>query len=115
MWFCGRKSHRVVTGDETYYTIPCEGVFNTHPKVYRSALVGATLGSRIEPALVVELEAGAEESTTLRKELLALGAAQPHTKAIQTLLFHKSLPVDIRHNSKIFREKLAVWATEHLR
>ena len=31
------------------------------------------------------------------------------------MLFHKSLPVDIRHNSKIFREKLAVWATERLR
>jgi hypothetical protein len=25
-------------------------------------------------------------------------------------LFHHSFPVDIRHNSKIFREKLARWA-----
>ena len=115
LWFCGRKTHRVVVGDETYYTIPCEGVFNAHPKVYRSALVGAKLHSEIEPVLVVELETDTRESHELRQELLKLGAAQPHTKKIQTLLFHKSLPVDIRHNSKIFREKLAVWATERLR
>ena len=40
LWFCGRKSHRVVTRGVTLYTIPCEAVFNTHPKVLRSALVG---------------------------------------------------------------------------
>jgi acyl-coenzyme A synthetase/AMP-(fatty) acid ligase len=90
-------------------------VFNAHPKVYRSALVGARHRSEIEPVLVVELEADARESKDLRRELLDLGAARPHTKKIQTLLFHKSLPVDIRHNSKIFREKLALWATERLR
>ena len=33
----------------------------------------------------------------------------------QTILFHPSFPVDIRHNSKIFREKLAVWAARKLR
>jgi acyl-CoA synthetase (AMP-forming)/AMP-acid ligase II len=118
LWFCGRKSHRVIAGGaggETYYTIPCEGVFNAHPKVYRSALVGARHRSEIEPVLVVELEADARESKGLRRELLELGAARPHTKKIRTLLFHKSLPVDIRHNSKIFREKLALWATERLR
>jgi olefin beta-lactone synthetase len=25
-------------------------------------------------------------------------------------MIHPSFPVDIRHNAKIFREKLAVWA-----
>jgi hypothetical protein len=51
---------------------------------------------------------------TLRRELLALGARQPHTAGIKTILFHKSFPVDIRHNAKIFREKLAVWAAKEL-
>ena len=32
------------------------------------------------------------------------------TRPIRHILLHPSLPVDIRHNSKIFREKLAVWA-----
>jgi hypothetical protein len=27
------------------------------------------------------------------------------------VLFHPAFPVDIRHNAKIFREKLAVWAS----
>ncbi len=44
----------------------------------------------------------------LRSELLALGARFPHTRPIQTILFHPSFPVDIRHNAKIFREKLAL-------
>src|SRR5690606_8114805 len=33
IWFCGRKSQRVVTPERTYFTIPCEGVFNAHPDV----------------------------------------------------------------------------------
>jgi olefin beta-lactone synthetase len=30
------------------------------------------------------------------------------------VLFHPAFPVDIRHNAKIFREKLAVWAAKEL-
>ena len=48
-------------------------------------------------------------------ELLDRGAAFSHTRRIATILFHPSFPVDIRHNSKIFREKLAVWAARKLR
>ena len=40
IWFCGRKSHRVVTREKTLFTIPCEAIFNNHPHVFRSALVG---------------------------------------------------------------------------
>jgi ketosteroid isomerase-like protein len=29
-------------------------------------------------------------------------------------MFHPSFPVDVRHNAKIFSEKLAEWADEHL-
>ena len=40
LWMCGRKGHRVDAETGTMYTIPCEAVFNTHPAVRRSALVG---------------------------------------------------------------------------
>src|SRR5262249_4116845 len=40
VWFCGRKSQRVQTAAGTLFTIPCEGVFNEHPAVFRTALVG---------------------------------------------------------------------------
>jgi acyl-CoA synthetase (AMP-forming)/AMP-acid ligase II len=116
VWFCGRKSQRVVTAQEALYTIPCEGVFNAHPAVYRTALVGVKRGGGTEPVLCVELEKGAvaPPEERLRAELLALGAARRHTRAIRHILFHPGFPVDIRHNAKIFRERLAEWAAERL-
>jgi acyl-CoA synthetase (AMP-forming)/AMP-acid ligase II len=114
IWFCGRKAHRVVTPSGTLYTIPCEAVFNTHPEVSRTALVG--VGAR--PVLCVEPLAwprSKAEKERIRRELLGIGASQPHTREIKTILFHRAFPVDIRHNAKIFREKLAVWAARALR
>lgn len=112
IWFCGRKSHRVITAAGTLFTIPCEAVFNTHPQVFRSALVGLGPAGAQTPVLCVELEAAAKaaDQQRLRQELLDIGAKFPHTQGIKTLLFHPAFPVDIRHNAKIFREKLAVWA-----
>jgi hypothetical protein len=34
---------------------------------------------------------------------------------IEHVLTHHPFPVDIRHNAKIFREKLAVWAAQELK
>ncbi len=117
LWFCGRKSHRVETANRTLFTIPCEAVFNQHPKVYRTALVGIGTRGRQTPVLCVELEknAGTADQPALISELRALGAAHEHTREITTFLFHPEFPVDIRHNAKIGREKLAVWAAEHLK
>ena len=121
LWFCGRKSHRVSTMDRTLFTEPVEGVFNTHPAVFRTALVGVPRTGRIEPVLCVERESSpsAEQchrmsDSALTKVLLEIGAKFEHTRGIQTILFHRSFPVDIRHNSKIFREKLAIWAAAKL-
>jgi hypothetical protein len=46
----------------------------------------------------------------LTEELLTVAASSPLTRSIGGMLYHPGFPVDIRHNSKIFREKLAVWA-----
>ena len=117
LWFCGRKAHRVVTGTLTRFSICCEGVFNVHPKVFRSALVGVARNGVTEPVLCVELEADARSDApeVIVEQLRQLGAAQPHTREIRTFLFHSAFPVDVRHNAKIFREKLAVWAAEKLK
>lgn len=116
IWFCGRKSHRVVTADRTYFTEPVEGVFNSHPAVFRSALVGVDRGTGIEPVLCVEREADRRRDSLerLTSELLELGAQFEQTRPVKTILYHDAFPVDIRHNSKIFREKLAVWARQKL-
>ena len=40
LWFCGRRAHIVVTENGTMYPVRCEAIFNQHPQIYRSALVG---------------------------------------------------------------------------
>jgi acyl-CoA synthetase (AMP-forming)/AMP-acid ligase II len=117
IWFCGRKTQRVIAETGTFYTIPCEAVFNVHPAVYRSALVSVSINEKIKPVICVELtpEAKKADVEAIRKELLVLGAVHPHTSDIKHILFHPSFPVDIRHNAKIFREKLAVWAQKEIK
>jgi acyl-CoA synthetase (AMP-forming)/AMP-acid ligase II len=120
LWFCGRKSQRVVTCERTFFTIPCEGVFNVHPAVLRTALVGVKRGGRIEPEICVEIDPAlpqakrpdrnAQSLAAFRGELFALGARFEHTRSIRRFHVHRAFPVDIRHNAKIFREKLAIWA-----
>jgi len=112
LWFCGRKSQRVRTAEGTLFTVPCESVFNTHPEVFRTALVGVGEEGAEVPVLCVELEGsvGRAQHDRIRTELLDLGAGLEHTKGIRTVLFHPAFPVDIRHNAKIGRGELAAWA-----
>jgi acyl-CoA synthetase (AMP-forming)/AMP-acid ligase II len=115
IWFCGRKAHRVVTPDRTYHSVPCEGVFNAHAAVFRSALVGIESGGVVRPALCVELDRDVGVSRkSLRRELLEMGGRFEHTRAIREILFHPGFPVDIRHNAKINRALLAIWAAAKL-
>lgn len=112
LWFCGRKNQRIETTAGTWFTIPCEAVFNVHPKVRRTALVGVSKhGSRV-PVICVELEAGygKAEHDSVQRELAELGSRFHHTRAIGDFLFHPGFPVDIRHNAKIGREQLGAWA-----
>ena len=118
-WFCGRKTHRVETADGPMYTIPCEAIINCHEKIYRSALVGIGEFGNHVPALIAEplqdeYPNSKQEIVALLNELRALAANNPLTEQIEHFLLHPSFPVDIRHNAKIFREKLTVWATERL-
>jgi acyl-CoA synthetase (AMP-forming)/AMP-acid ligase II len=112
IWFCGRKSHRVLTKENTLFTIPCEAIFNNHPQVFRSALVGIGPRNQQKPVICIELKKSRHRlnKKTIKNELLELAVQNEFTKDIETILFRKYFPVDIRHNSKIFREKLAVWA-----
>lgn len=117
IWFCGRKNHRVITEDGTLFTVPCEAIFNSHPAVYRSALIGVQAGIKQRAVICIEPKNGCTEKNRekLREELLDIAKSNELTKRIQTILFHKAFPVDIRHNSKIFREQLAVWAEKQMK
>jgi olefin beta-lactone synthetase len=116
IWFCGRKSHRVTTETGTLFTIQCEAIFNNHPQVFRSALVGIGPLHEQKPVICIELEHDnvAYNKEEIKNELLELAQQNELTKDIKIILFHNSFPVDIRHNSKIFREKLSVWAEKRI-
>ena len=116
LWFCGRKSHRVSTPEGTLFTVACENIFHVHPAVCRTALVGVGESGQQKPVLCVELKPETRhlDHKSLIEELRKLGERHEQTQAIRTFLFHPSFPVDVRHNSKIYREKLAVWARKRV-
>ncbi len=118
-WFCGRVAHRVVTSGGTMYPICCEAIFNQHGEVQRSALVGVGAAGRQRPVMVIEpCHRQVLRDRTAGRRLLAelgeLGTANALTAGIADFLLHPGLPVDIRHNVKISRERLAVWAARRL-
>ena len=116
VWFCGRKNHRVETNDHVYYSDCVEGIFNTHPVVYRTALVGVIIQGYMTPVICVELEQNHQQDDFSEIQTALLSIAQRHdmTKAISLFLPHARFPVDIRHNAKINREQLAIWASRQL-
>ncbi|MNN40715.1 peptide synthase [compost metagenome] len=109
LWFCGRKTHRVETATGPLYTEQVEPIFNTVPGVRRTALVGVGAYGSQRPVLCYELLPGAD-AAVVEVQLRELVAARPALVGIGDFLRHPGFPVDIRHNAKIGREKLAVWA-----
>lgn len=114
LWFCGRKSQRVVVDElTTLCTEQVEPVFNNHADVARSALVGVGEGGHQHPLLCVELKPGiaAGQWPRIADELRHLADGGVHTAKVEGFLHYpKAFPVDIRHNAKISREALARWA-----
>lgn len=110
LWVCGRRSHRVETAERTWYPLNCEPVFNTHPDVARSALIGPAVGvdGAKVPMVVIELAPGA----AARKEQIIADLAEiadkfDSTRGIARFIVIDKLPVDRRHNAKIDRPALA--------
>ena len=116
LWFCGRKSQRVVVDAViTLCTEQIEPVFNTHPDVARTALVGVGAKGAQRPVLCVELRRGIDkrEWPRIENELRHLADGFVHTARVEAFLrYPKPFPVDIRHNAKIGRETLAAWAAK---
>jgi acyl-CoA synthetase (AMP-forming)/AMP-acid ligase II len=111
LWYVGRKLHRVETAAGALYPEQVEGIFNAHPGVKRTALVGIGAPGRQLPALCVELAAAGARAgwARIETELKRLGARHELTRAIAHFARHPAFPVDIRHNAKIDRVALARW------
>jgi acyl-CoA synthetase (AMP-forming)/AMP-acid ligase II len=117
LYYCGRRSHSIYSDAGVFHSVPLEEIFNTLPKVRRTALVGIR-GYR-EPAIVVEpfpqfWPENESQREEFLKELKACAESSPLTAKIHHFFFHKSFPVDARHNAKIFRDRLGEWADKML-
>lgn len=112
IWFCGRKSHRIATKRGALFTVPWEGIFDAHPDVLRTALVGVGPLGEAEPVVCVELRRGVRDRSRVADDLRAMARARG--LMLRAVLFRRSFPVDIRHNAKIDREALAAWAAREL-
>lgn len=101
------------------FTIPCVAIFDQHSSVYRSALVGVGDPPYQRPVIVVEAHPwkcpkSAQALRALVNELANIARAHRLTENIRDFLIRRSLPVDTRHNAKILRGTLALWAARQL-
>jgi len=69
------------------------------------------------PVLCVELRTGIgkDQHARIADELRHIANGFVHTAKVERFLFHRKFPVDIRHNAKIGREKLTVWAARQVK
>lgn len=116
LWVCGRVSQRVRAAGRNLFPLQVEPLFDAHPKVRRSGLVGVPAPGGELPVLCVEVnsDVAKNELAGLHRELLARAAESETTSAVHAILFKHRLPVDPRHNSKIERSSLAKWAARQL-
>lgn len=116
LWVCGRVSQRVKAASGNVFPLQVEPLFDAHPRVRRSGLVGVPGPTGELPVLCVEVEPGVgkDELDGLHRELLARAADSGLANTIHAILFKDRLPVDPRHNSKIERPRLAKWAARQL-
>lgn len=115
LWYLGRVSQRVKLASAPLFSLECEPLFDAHPEVLRSGLVGVPgVGGEV-PVICVEVRGErAADETRLRAELLELAGKHPATASIRHVLFHPKLPTDPRHDSKIERRALAEWAAARI-
>lgn len=128
LWFCGRKAHIVYTKDGPMYSVCCEAIFERSAMIYRAALVGVGDRGQQEPVMIFEPVSQGNWAQGEMPELLVRGIgnviigvarigsqSSRLTAKIEKFLVIKAMPVDTRHNVKINREALAIWAKEQVK
>lgn len=113
LWVCGRVGQRVKAANGSVFSLLAEPIFDTHPQVDRSGLVGVPHNGTEIPVICVQLKKGFNGTEeTIRKSILELAAKHTVTQEVKHVLFIDKLPFDPRHNSKIERPALAKWAAK---
>lgn len=99
LWFCGRKSERLETASGPLYTDCVEGRVAGLCEGRRVALIGLGARGAERPAIVVEGARTPSIEASLRGEGFEV-------------FFRDAMPVDVRHNAKIHRNQLKLWAEQ---
>lgn len=112
LWFHGRCIEKVQSAHGTLTTEAIEPAFRNHEDVNRCALIGLGPAPKQIPVLVIEpkpesFPSNDGERETFIKNLRIHARHHPLVHSIQHIVFQESLPVDVRHNAKIHRLKLA--------
>jgi acyl-CoA synthetase (AMP-forming)/AMP-acid ligase II len=113
IYFVGRKTHQIVIDTTVLNTIPIEHHFNKHPNVVRSGLVSVFKNNKKLAVLCIEIKHRKQKDKTI-SELELLAQETEESTLVKHFLVIKNLPVDPRHNAKIFREKLTLWAQKRI-
>jgi acyl-CoA synthetase (AMP-forming)/AMP-acid ligase II len=111
LYYCGRKSHLIIHNNKEYHSIPIENLFEGMKGISRVALVSV----KGEPGLVIEPEPGTwPETESARQEIITrireVALQSSLSNSIKKFFLNPSLPVDRRHNAKVYRDRLGVWA-----
>lgn len=112
LWITGRVQHVISAADGPITPVPIEHVVEQIPGVMRAAAVGVGPAGVQVPVVVLELtqphrghRAAPELNNLVRTALREASLADP--AAVLTV---GELPVDKRHNSKVNRSRVGVWA-----
>jgi acyl-CoA synthetase (AMP-forming)/AMP-acid ligase II len=109
-WYCGRKSQRVETASGPMFTECVEAIFNRHPDVTRAALVGIGLPNDQLPVVAIQFQDHIRVTRYSGRDAFAdfqsLAEKIDSPSIPLDWLDFDDMPVDIRHNAKINRERL---------
>ncbi|MFG6476128.1 alpha/beta fold hydrolase [Microbacterium sp. P06] len=109
LWIEGRMPHVIVTSDGPVTPVGPEQAIEGVSGVVRAAVVGIGPEGLRQCVAVVETAPGAKRAGLADADLTeAIRAAAPIPLA--AVLTVRALPTDVRHNSKIDRTRLSVWA-----
>jgi len=107
LWVEGRAVHVIEGPDGPIASVPVERVVERTLELRRVAAVGVGPAGRQQLVLVIEDPQGADG---LASADLSARVRSVTTEPVAAVLTVRALPVDIRHNAKIDRAAVAVWA-----
>ncbi len=110
LWIEGRLAHVITTPDGPLAPVGPEQHVERVPQVRRAAVVGVGPAGVQQPVVVVEPVPGSRERPGLASAELAAAVRGACPVLPAAVLVVRQMPTDVRHNSKIDRTRLAVWA-----